>query len=184
MSFDRKMLAPCMSQENRSLILSHTVFLVAPIALVCFISCASSSHSEPTLLIYQLAHNTERVRIINETSLVLQLHNFTIEHVDAGRNQSALRTHWRPVLSTPSDTLDRAIWIRDRALLHISPRGKSTIMKDVYQMVIAKLQFEVEMKTGERGDWIVIFPVESFRDHYASIVKDIRNRMLKYRYEL
>ncbi|MGH2566865.1 MAG: hypothetical protein ACRDGA_00875, partial [Bacteroidota bacterium] len=107
---------------------SHVRLLGALIAGFTVVSCASSVHStESTLLVYELAHNTERTPIMNETSTVLQLHNFTIEYSDAGRNQSALQTHWRHGLLPPEDSLGSATWIRDRALLHISPRGKSSI---------------------------------------------------------
>lgn len=134
---------------------------------------------------FDLAHNTERSKIIQETIAVLQLNNFTIEYSDLNRDRAALQTYWRTTTQTVvRDTVVRQVVLRDRAILHITPRGRSTVVTNVYLMVNATLEFELQAQNEDGGAWEPVAPAPQYTQLYTSIVKDIRNRMLKYRYEL
>ena len=155
--------------------------LKASIALL-FVSCfLFKGVPEPGSIIIPLAHNTERIQIMKETTFILHLYNFTIEYSDPNRNRAAIQTQWRinqMFAVEEGETLK--VLVRDRALLHISPRGKSSIYNP-YQMVNATLEFEFEIRRNDL--WEKANPPKRFIDQYLSIVRDIRNRMLRYRYE-
>lgn len=152
------------------------------LGLGCGSSTGSVSQGE---LVFDLAHNTERSKIIEETTAVLQLNNYTIEYSDLNRERAALQTYWRTTTQTVvHDTVVRQVVLRDRAILHITPRGRSTVVTNVYLMVNATLEFELQAQNENGGAWEPVSPPQRFTQLYASIVKDIRNRMLKYRYEL
>jgi hypothetical protein len=156
------------------------------VQLLVIVGCGSSLSSlDNDGLLFDLAHNTERSKIMEETTAVLGLNNFTIEYSDLNRDRAALQTQWRTTSETViQDTAIRRISIRDRAILHITPRGRSTVVTNVYLMVNATLEFEVQARTGKEGAWETISPPPHYQQQYRSIVKDIRNRMLKYHYEL
>lgn len=154
--------------------------------LLLSVGCGSSTGSVGQgELVFDLAHNTERSKIIEETTAVLQLNNYTIEYTDLNRERAALQTYWRTTTQTVvHDTAVRQIVLRDRAILHIAPRGRSTVVTNVYLMVNATLEFELQAQKEQGGAWEPVSPPQEYTQLYASIVKDIRNRMLKYRYEL
>ncbi len=152
------------------------------VGLGCGVSTDAVRQGE---LVYDLAHNTERSAIIEETSAVLRLNNYTIEYVDLSRERAALQTYWRTTTRTViHDTVVRQVVLRDRAILHITPRGRSTVVTNVYWMVNATLEFELQAQQEQGGAWEPTPPPQPYLQLYSSIVKDIRNRMLKYRYEL
>lgn len=153
---------------------------IFPLFLItsCFLF---KSTPEPGIIFIPLAHNTERIKIMEETTFILHLYNFTIEYSDPNRNQSAIQTHWRvsqALAIENSETLK--VMVRDRAFLHISPRGKSSIYNP-YQMVNATLEFEFEIRRDNL--WEKTNPPRQYIEQYEAIVRDIRSRMLKYRYE-
>ncbi len=156
------------------------LFKIFPLFLItsCFLF---KSTPEPGVIFIPLAHNTERIKIMEETILILNLYNFTIEYSDPNRNQSAVQTQWRvgQIISVgKSETLK--VLVRDRAFLHISPRGKSSIYNP-YQMVNATLEFEFEIRRNDL--WEKANPPRQYVEQYQAIVRDIRSRMLRYRYE-
>jgi hypothetical protein len=164
---------------------SAVVWVIVSVSLVMAFGCAAGSESiDRTGLTYVLAHNTERRQIIEETSSTLQLHSYVIEYTDFNRDRAALQTFWRPSSASPADApFIGTLRVRDRAILHIAPRGRSTIHQNVYLMVNASLQFEVEQQDAN-GRWVAVPPSSTLRALFESIVKDVRNRMLKYHYEL
>ncbi len=154
-------------------------------AALAVVSCATSTgETDRRRATYDLAHNTERIHIIQEAIAVLQLHDFTIEYADTTRNRSAVQTYWRMSKTmVPLGANNEEAWLRDRAVLNISPRGRSTVYQRAYLMVNATLQFEVEQRVGS-STWQRIPPPPERLKLYESIVKEIRNRMLKYHYEM
>lgn len=159
--------------------------MVGIVVVLRVMGCSSSTGAtDSDALLYPLAHNTERAQIITETTGILQLYDFTIEYTDLNRDRSAMQTYWRTVHQDASPNEKTIpVWIRDRAILHISPRGRSTIQQNVYLMVNATLQFEIQMRLDSEDEWNSITPTKEYKDQYAAIIKDIRNRMLRYRYE-
>jgi len=146
---------------------------------------AASGSTETNDTVYDLAHNTERKSILEETAAVLLLNNYTIEYSDDRRNQAALMTYWRMASQTVfDDSAAKTMWVRDRAILHITPRGRSTVVQNAYLMVNATLEFDVQRRVGDEGAWERIIPAPASAKFYSSMVKDIRTRMLKYHFEL
>lgn len=144
--------------------------------------CACGSSGQGGATSYDLAHNAERSRIMTETSEVLSLYNFNVESTDQQRDRGAIQTFWRTGDGSDknkSDSTQSAI--RDRAFLHVSPRGKSSIQVNVYLMVNATLQFEIQKKKGD--SWVDMTPTKEYLQQYRAIVRDIRNRMLGYQNE-
>jgi hypothetical protein len=129
--------------------------------------------------IFDLAHNTERNQIASETILILQMNNYLIEYDDPQRDRSTVQTQWR-VHATGFETDSGMAVVRDRALLHISRRGRSSIFYNVYPMVIATIEFETQQKSKEGDSWLDISPPKQLVRQYKVMVKDIRTRMLKY----
>ena len=148
---------------------------------VWWVACSTTGELRSVNPSYDLAHNTERSLIIDETTQILNLYNFILESSDLRRDRGALQTFWRTNegLMAAQDT--EKVILRDRAILHISPRGKSSIQYNMYLMVNATLEFEVQINKG--GSWVDIVPFKEFEDQYKSIVRDIRNRMLRYQNE-
>jgi len=148
---------------------------------VSWVACSTTGEVRTLTPSYDLAHNTERSLIINETTQILNLYNFILESSDLRRDRGALQTFWRmnEGLMAAQDT--GKIVLRDRAFLHISPRGKSSIQYNLYLMVNATIEFEVQI--NKEGSWVDIVPFKEFEDQYKSIVRDIRNRMLRYQIE-
>ena len=146
------------------------------------LSCVGHGVSQKTSPSYELAHNTERSIIINETSDVLTLYNFVIESTDLQRDRGALQTFWRTNYGYRMYENDSmSVALRDRAFLHITRRGKSSIVYNVYNMVNATLEFELQLR--EDGAWVDIEPSKEYEDQYKTIVRDIRTRMLRYEKE-
>lgn len=147
---------------------------------IAMVGCASVADREgESRLSYQLAHNTERTLIATETAAVLQLYDFTIEYNDPGRQRGMLQTLWRTV-TKPVDREDPVGSYRDRARLNITRRGRSSVVYNVYFMVNASIEFECQMRDDATSTWKSCDPPEFLRKQYETIVKDIRNRMMKY----
>jgi hypothetical protein len=146
-------------------------------------SCSASVEGEKgTRVSYTLAHNTERDLIASETAMILQLYDFTIELNDPTRQHGSLQTQWRQIVQ-PVMVADRPMIARDRALLHLSRRGRSSVVYNVYFMVNAAIEFEFQSKEEGTNTWSPAKPPPEMLEQYAAIVKDIRNRMLKYQSE-
>ena len=125
---------------------------------------------------YAVASKTSRTDIVSESIIALNSFQFTIEFVDARRNYEALRTNWR--LST--QTLETAngvksIQVRDRAILHLSPRGVQAA--DRRTTVASTLEFEMEIKGAKKDSWSDLTPDPVFQEQYAAIVADLQNRL-------
>jgi hypothetical protein len=150
---------------------------ILTLCLSCLPACATTG-AGGGMVSYELAHNTERSLIMLETSSVLTLYNFVLESSDERRDRGALQTFWRTNYGTARIDSSKEIPIRDRVFLHISPRGKSSIQYNVYQMVNATIQFEIQMREGDA--WVDIVPLKEYEEQYKAIVRDIRNRMLRH----
>ena len=148
---------------------------------VWWVACSTTGEVRSLAPSYDLAHNTERSLIISETTQILNLYNFILESSDLRRDRGALQTFWRTNEGLVAAQDTEKVILRDRAFLHISPRGKSSIQYNAYQMVNATIEFEVQM--NKEGSWVDIVPFKEFEDQYKSIVRDIRNRMLRYQIE-
>lgn len=146
-----------------------------------WMACSSTGGVLSLTPSYDLAHNTERSSIMNETTQILNLYNFIIESSDLRRDRGALQTFWRTNEGRTAVNDSERVVLRDRVFLHISPRGKSSIQYNTYQMVNATIEFEVQMNRG--GSWVDVKPFKEFEDQYKAIVRDIRNRMLRYQIE-
>jgi hypothetical protein len=125
---------------------------------------------------YSVASKTSRADIMSEAVVTLTGFTFTIEFADSRRNYEALRTNWR--LST--QTIARAdgetvtLQVRDRAILHLSPRG---IESDRSTSVASTLEFEMEMKGAKKDSWLDIAPDPAVQEHYAAVVHELQNRL-------
>ena len=148
---------------------------------VWWVACSTTGGVPSLAPSFDLAHNTERSLIMNETTQILNLYNFIIESSDLRRDRGALQTFWRTNEGLTAGHDTERVVLRDRVFLHITPRGKSSIQYNMYLMVNATLEFEVQINKG--GSWVDIAPFKEFEDQYKSIVRDIRNRMLRYQNE-
>lgn len=154
--------------------------LVILLLVLLLPACASrpktptNHHVKPTS--HPVAPKTSRADIMTEAVMTLNGFTFTIEFANSRRNYEALRTNWR--LST--QTIDRAdgeavtLQVRDRAILHLSPRG---VESDRSTSVASTLEFEMEMKGAKKDSWIKITPDPAVQEQYAAIVQELQNRL-------
>ncbi len=129
---------------------------------------------------YEISFNTDKNYIINEASFILQLYGYAIEIVDPIKDYYVLQTYWRMgdgKMAVGSDTL--WVSVRDRVLIHIIPRGRSSFYFRGYQVYNTVLQFEFQMSSGS-GVWVKATPPKDYLDEYEMIIKEIKRRMLRY----
>lgn len=101
---------------------------------------------------------------------------FTIEFADARRNYEALRTNWRvdsQILRSESGE-EKTLQMRDRAILHLSPRG---VRADRSTAVASTLAFEMEMRSAKKDKWVEITPDPMLQEQYAAIVNELQNSL-------
>jgi len=146
-----------------------------------FVSCWSKELTGGRGLVsYEISFNTDKNYIINEASFILQLYGYMIEIVDPSKDYYVLQTYWRMgdgQMAFGSDT----VWVlfRDRVLIHIIPRGRSSFYFRGYQVYNTVLQFEFQMKSGS-GSWVKANPPGDYLEQYETIIKEIKRRMLRY----
>jgi hypothetical protein len=125
---------------------------------------------------YPVAPKTSRSDIVTETIITLNGFAFTIEYADSRRNYEAVQTNWR--MSTESitgaDGEVAALEVRDRAILHLSPRG---VESDRSTAVASTMEFEMEMKGVKKDTWVDITPDPGVQEQYAAIVQELQNRL-------
>lgn len=143
------------------------------------LACSSVPPVKVEDSLFDLAHNTERNQIAREVVIVLQMNNYLIEFDDPQRDWATVQTVWR-THPKAMETDSGMMMVRDRALLHISHRGRSSIIYNAYPMVNATLQFETQTQRLGNDTWVDIPPPKQLAAQYRMLVKDIRNRMLKY----
>lgn len=150
---------------------------------ICFVmfSCKGGDIiSDKGVVSYEVSFNTDKSYIINETTFILQLYEYTLEIVDPMRDYYVMQTYWRVrngQLAFGEDTVDALF--RDRVLIHIVPRGRSSFYFRTYQVYNTILQFEFQVKMGP-SNWVKFSPPEDYLREYMSIVKDLKIRMLRY----
>jgi hypothetical protein len=156
--------------------------LLFPLLLFVAISCASKKKfASPKPLIYDIASKTRRPDIITQSTIALYGYNFTIEYAYANDNHSALRTDWRLHEGTFSgDELGAPIRMRDRALIHLSPRGYQGNRE---ALVASRIQFEIQIQIDEDDKWQAFEADEVFRKEYMEIVDVIQTRLHSLGYQ-
>ncbi len=152
-------------------------FWLPVLAVVLFSSCSlfkrQGSSAEP--LIFDIGPRTTRADVVRQTTVALNSFGFLIEYTDARKDYSALVTEWRRVDTGLDDPeLQEAIQTRDRALLHMSPRG---YQGDRVSLVVSKLQFEVQLKMADDDVWNTIDAPKDLVREYKQIVNEIRRRL-------
>jgi hypothetical protein len=159
------------------------MYLYRPVIAIFFLLLTACAPTQKTPknrdvkpMSYSVASKTSRADIMTETVVTLTGFTFTIEFADSRRNYEALRTNWR--LST--QTIGRAdgetvtLQVRDRATLHLSPRG---VESDRRTSVASTLEFEMEMKGTKKDSWLDITPDPAAQEQYAAIVQELQNRL-------
>ncbi len=155
-------------------ILTLLIFLV-------FISCKSEYLPEGKGFVsYEVSFNTNKVYIVNEVSFILQLYEYTLEIVDPTKDYYVIQTYWRirdGQIPFGSDTV--VALFRDRVLIHIVPRGRSSFYFRGYQVYNTVFHFEFQVKMGS-NNWVKFSPPEYYLREYSEIVKELKMRMLRY----
>lgn len=143
------------------------------------LACSSSgktSRRDAKLVSYAVAPKTSRADIVTESVIALNSYQFTIEFAEARRNYEALRTNWRLNTQTmQTEGGEKTLQLRDRAILHLSPRGVQSA--DRSTNVASTLEFEMEIKGAKKDSWIAITPDPIFQEQYAALVADLQNRL-------
>lgn len=155
--------------------------LFAPLVVFIFLlsSCSPQKQTrqqEAKPISYSVAPQTSRTDIITESIITLNSFAFTIEFADARGNYEALRTSWRlnwQTLRTATGE-EKALQVRDRAILHLSPRGTQA---DRATLVASTIDFEMEMKGAKKDSWVDITPDPASQELYTTIIKDLQNRL-------
>jgi hypothetical protein len=149
--------------------------------MVLLLAACASSQKTPKRqdvkpMSFPVAPKTSRADIMTEAIVTLTGFTFTVEFADSRRNYEALRTNWR--LST--QTINRAdgetvtLQVRDRATLHLSPRG---VESDRRTSVASTLEFEMEMKGAKKDAWFDVTPDPAVQEQYAAVVQELQNRL-------
>ncbi|MFQ5629811.1 MAG: hypothetical protein ACE5I1_13685 [bacterium] len=132
-------------------------------------------------MIYDIASKTTRPDIITQSTIALYGRNFTIEYTYVNDNHSALRTDWRLHEGALQENEEGvAIQLRDRALIHLSPRG---FQGNREAMVASKIQFEMQIQFEGDDKWNAFEPDASFQDEYGEIVDVIKTRLHRLGYQ-
>jgi hypothetical protein len=143
------------------------------------VSCSSSKKvqkRDARSVSYPIASKTSRADIITEGIIALNSYRFSIEFADGRRNYEALRTNWRISTETlQTESGEKTLQLRDRAILHLSPRGVQSA--DRSTTVASTLEFEMEIKGTKKDSWVGITPDPAFQEQYAALVADLQNRL-------
>jgi hypothetical protein len=152
----------------------------ARLLLATLITCSACSfgrqENAAKLLSYEIAPKTDRTPILAESIITLNSFNFVVEFADARRDYEALRTNWRTSFETyTSENGEVKIEVRDRAVLHLSPRG---IQSDRSTTAVAStLEFEMQTKFEKKEKWVSVTPSQSFQEEYKTIVHALQTRL-------
>lgn len=165
--------------------LSVVIFMLYKILtlLIClaFISCKGGYLADGKGFVsYEVSFNADKSYIINEATFILQLYEYTLEIVDPTKDYYVVQTYWRirdGQIPFGSDTVTALF--RDRVLIHIVPRGRSSFYFRTYQVYNTVLQFEFQVKMGA-NNWVKFSPPRDYLMEYSEIVKELKMRMLRY----
>jgi hypothetical protein len=156
-------------------------FLFGVVLISVIFGCRAGNLGSGTGVVsYEISFNTDKNYIINETSFILQLYEYTIEIVDPTKDYYVMQTYWRlrdGQMAIGSDTI--GVLFRDRVKVHIIPRGRTSVYFRSYQIYNTVLEFEVQASMG-LGNWVKVTPPKDYLEEYHAIVKEIKLRMLKY----
>jgi hypothetical protein len=103
-----------------------------------------------------------------------------IEVIDPSKDYYVIGTYWRlrdGEMAFGSDVVK--VLFRDRVLVHIIPRGRTSVYFRSYQVYNTVLQFEIQAKVGS-DRWVKVSPPDYYLKEYEEIVKEIKFRMLRY----
>jgi len=156
--------------------------LLTPL-LICFafISCRGGYLADGKGFVsYEVSFNADKSYIINEATFILQLYEYTLEIVDPTKDYYVVQTYWRVrdgQIPFGSDTVEALF--RDRVLVHVVPRGRSSFYFRTYQVYNIVFQFEFQVKMGA-NNWVKFSPPKDYLKEYSDIIKELKIRMLKY----
>lgn len=144
--------------------------------LIVFSACIGTRRTAPVKpTVYDLAPRTTRADIVRESTIALYSFSFTIEYASIHDNYAALRTDWRLLQTVlPGEEGDVEMRIRDRAILHLSPRS---YQRGSAALVASRIEFEVQTRIGDEEKWIRIEPDPALVEEYDKIVDTIRTRL-------
>ena len=158
--------------------------LTVTIAILLLVGCFSGQKKNNVKTIsFMVAPKTSRRHIITETTVTLNMYNFTVQYANSTYDYKALRTHWREGREAPIawKEPEDALGVRDRAILHLSPRGQETGGGDV-TLVASTLQFEMQKRDWKKKKWVYVTPDSVYLDQYRRLVGDLRDRLRKRGY--
>lgn len=154
------------------------------LALLMVITACSAGRNKNQVkpVTFSVASRTSRPHIITETTITLHTFNFTIEYANSHYDHEALKTHWRGGAEAPiaMENEDEGFGIRDRAILHLSPRGKEP--GSATTLVASTLEFEMQKIDTKKKKWIYVTPDVIYQSQYAAIVSDLRDRLRRRGY--
>lgn len=155
--------------------------LIVCVMCIVLLSCRSGEFVDGRGVVsYDISFNTDKNYIINETAFILQMYEYTLEIVDPMKDYYVIQTYWRVrdgQLAVGVDTVGALF--RDRVLIHIVPRGRSSFYFRTYQVYNTIFQFEFQVRMGA-GNWVKFSPPENYLKEYSAIIKELKMRMLKY----
>jgi len=149
-----------------------------PLLFLMLVACANTPNIRrgPQRPSYELAPKTSRSHVLAESIIILNSYNFTVEFSDSRRDYEALRTNWRRSFETyQSENGEVKVEVRDRAVLHFSPRGIQSDRSTT--LVASRLEFELQKKDEKKDHWTTIAPSPDYEEQYAAITQDIQLRL-------
>ncbi len=153
------------------------VLFAGLIAALSMSSCSlfKRDGKSPEPVIFEIGPRTTRADILRQVTVALNSFGYLIEYSDRNKDYAALITEWRQTGTDVDDPeLQEMVQTRDRAMLHLSPRG---YQGDRVSLVVSKLQFEVQVKVGDDDAWTTIAaPAELVRE-YKEIIDVVRRRL-------
>jgi hypothetical protein len=149
-----------------------------PLLGLVLLACASAPNVRPgpERPSYELAPKTSRAHVLAESVIILNSYNFTVESADSRRDYEALRTNWRRSYETyQSEQGEVKMEVRDRGVLHLSPRGAQSDRSTT--LVASRLEFELQKRDEKKDQWNTITPSPDYEEQYAAITQDIQRRL-------
>jgi len=162
-----------------------TLVFVSIIGLLPFVAlqCAGKNSLYSSKAVsYPIDAITKRADIVNQSIFAMAGFGFTTEYANAADNFSAVRSEWRLQEQFLVDDPDGApVMMRDRALLHLTPRGTSGAQAE---RVASRIEFQVQINNGADDKWLAVEPFPVHKEEYLKIISDLKIRLnrLGYRF--
>lgn len=156
------------------------ILLTCALFVLLIISCAAGRKMNKVKpIIHEIASKTSRAHIITECTITLHGFNFDIEFANSYYDYEALRTQWRLGVDAPVVQNEESMVLRDRVILHLSPRGARGAESSLVSSI---LQFEMQKRDYKKKKWFYFSPDSAYQAQYVQIADDLKRRLRKRGY--